>query len=146
MKRLGVLVFALAALASLLVGCDGGNGNVDELERSLDDMSSDLQALEADVASLEDRLSQIEVPGAVEDLDIQELYARTDYYTCMDDATADLRDAEWELSASYDAYLSENMTYDQFSVEYQTYQAAYDSFQAEADACWATYLSDSPFD
>jgi len=64
----------------------------------------------------------------------------------LDDATIDLRDAEWELSASYDAYLSENMTYDQFSVEYQTYQAAFDSFQAEADACWATYLSDSPYE
>ena len=127
--------------------------NVDEIWRSLDAISSklqtvqgDLQTLEGDLGRLDNRVSKVETPAPIANLDIQELYARTAYQACVHDADLKMGDAEWALAESYRAYLAENKTYSEYQADYEAYLAVYDAYDVETDACWATYSQESPYD
>lgn len=73
------------------------------------------------------------------DSDIIELYARTDYLFCVEDAEVLLDDAKTDEDNAYQDYLADNTTYSQYQAEYDAYSEAYDEYDRTLDECFDVY-------
>ena len=116
------------------------------LESEISSLENDLRDLKRDSSGLDSRLSIIETPPPIADRDIEELYARSDYSSCVFDANILLDDAVSTKNDTYAAYLADNATYDEYLADEDAYQREYDRYDADLDSCFDTYADESPYE
>ena len=79
------------------------------------------------------------------DKDITELYARSDYQSCVSDGTTLLADAEDDELVAYRDYITENTTWDQYQQEFGTYEEKLADYHDALNACWDTYQAETSY-
>lgn len=125
---------------------DDNSDLIADLESEISSLENDLRDLKTDSSGIDSRLSIIETPPPIADRDIEELYARSNYSNCVFDANILIDDAEATKNETYADYLADNITYDEYLVDFDAYEREYDLYDSVLDSCFGTYADESPYE